>query len=162
MIAAALFLGLLGWGLARGLRSGWLARRAVAIAAVAMTILVYWNHEAWIIGQNVGRFIRTGQLDTAYLVWGLSPNAAPALIRAIPRLPPALADPVRDGLRLRYGSAVGGAPCRWFEWNLGRERAAAALRAGGIVRGDVQLRVRDCVARPRDPEWGPSARRPGP
>jgi hypothetical protein len=152
MIAAALFLGLLGWGLSRGLRSGWLARRATAIAAVAMTILVYWNHEAWIIGQNVGRFIRTGQLDTAYLVWGLSPNAAPALIRAIPRLPPALADPVRDGLRLRYGSAVGGAPCRWFEWNLGRERAAAALRAGGIVRGDVQLRVRDCVARPRGPE----------
>lgn len=152
MIAAALFLGLLGWGLSRGLRSGWLARRAAAIAAVAMTILVYWNHEAWIVGQNVGRFVQTGQLDTAYLVWGLSPNAAPALIRAIPGLPPALADPVRDGLRQRYGSAGGGAPCRWFEWNLGRERAAAALRAGGIVRGDVQPRVRDCVARPRGPE----------
>jgi len=152
MIAAALFLGLLGWGLSRGLRSGWLARRAAAIAAVAMTILVYWNHEAWIVGQNVGRFVRTGQLDTAYLVWGLSPNAAPALIRAIPQLPPALAGPVRDGLRQRYGSAGGGAPCRWFEWNLGRERAVAALRAGGIVRGDVPLRVRDCVARPRGPE----------
>lgn len=152
MVAAALFLGLLGWGLSGGLRSGWLARRAAAIAAVAMTILVYWNHEGWIVGQNVGRFVRTGQLDTAYLIGSLSPNAAPALVRAIPQLPPALADPVRDGLRQRYGGIAGGAPCRWFEWNRGRERAVAALRAGGIVRGDIQLRAGDCVVRARGPE----------
>jgi len=148
MVAAALFLGLLGWGLSRGLRSGWLARRAAAIAAVAMTILVYWNHEAWIVGQNVGRFVRTGQLDTAYLIWSLSPNAAPALVRTMPQLPPALADSVRDGLRQRYGGTAGGGQCRWFEWNRGRERAVAALRTAGIVRGDVQLHARDCVVRP--------------
>ena len=152
MVAAALFLGLLGWGLSRGLRSGWLARRAAAIAAVAMTILVYWNHEAWIVDQNVGRFVRTGQLDTAYLIWSLSPNAAPALVRTMPRLPPALADSVRDGLRQRYGGMAGSRQCRWFEWNRGRERAVATLRTAGIVRGDVQLHARDCVVRPSGPE----------
>src|SRR5262249_14968620 len=101
--------------------------------------------EAWIVRQNVGRFVATGQLDTSYLVWGLSPNAAPALVAAMGELPSTQAGPVRDGLRQRYGSAAGSAPCRWFEWNRGRERAVAALRAGGIVRGDVQLRARDCV-----------------
>jgi len=145
MVAVALFLGMLGWGLARGLTAGWLARRAAGIAAVAMAALVYWNHEAWIVRQNVERFLRTHQLDTSYLVWGLSPNAVPALVRAIPELPPILADSVRHGLRQRYGTAPHGAPCRWFEWNRGRERAGTALRAGGIVRGDAQLHPRDCV-----------------
>ena len=155
MVAVALFLGMLGWGLARGLTSGWLARRAAGIAAVAMAALIYWNHEAWIVRQNVERFLRTHQLDTSYLVWGLSPNAAPALGRAIPELPPILADSVRDGLRQRYGTAPHGAPCRWFEWNRGRERAGAALRAGGIVRGDAQLHPRDCVL--VSPASGPPA-----
>lgn len=152
MVGVALFLGLLGWGLSRGLKPGWLARRAAGIAAAAMTVLLYWNHEAWIVQQNVGRFLRTDQLDAPYLVWGLSPNAAPALVRTIPQLPPALAASVRDGLRQRYGRASRGTPCRWFEWNRGREHAVAALRAGGIVRGDVQLRAGDCIARPLGPE----------
>ena len=155
MVAGALFLGMLGWGLARRSTSGWLARRAAGIAAVAMVALLYWNHEAWIVRQNVERFLRTHQLDTSYLVWGLSPNAAPALVRAIPELPPILADSVRDGLRQRYGTPPHGAPCRWFEWNRGRERAGAALRTGGIVRGDAQLRPRDCVL--VSPAGGPQA-----
>ncbi len=146
MVAVALFLGLLGWGLSRGLRPGWLTRRAAAIAAVTMTILVYWNHEAWIVRQNVGRFHQTGQLDTAYLAWGLSPDAAPTLVGTLRELPPAFAESVRDGLRKRYGRAPQGAPCRWFEWNRGRERAVAALRAGEIVWGDVQLHGHDCIA----------------
>jgi hypothetical protein len=145
MLADALFLGMLGWGLARGLTSGWLARRAAGIAAGAMVALLYWNHEAWIVRQNVDRFRQTHQLDTSYLVWELSPNAAPALVRALPLLPPILAEPVRDGLRQRYGTPPHGVRCRWFEWNRGRERAGAALRAGGIVRGDAQLHPRDCV-----------------
>jgi hypothetical protein len=155
MVAVALFLGILGWSLARGLTSGWLARGAAGIAAVAMTALIYWNHEAWIVRQNVGRFVRTHQLDTSYLVWGLSPNAAPALVRAIPELPPMLAESVRDGLWQRYGKAPHGAPCRWFEWNRGRERAVTALRADGIVRGDAQLHPRDCVL--ISPASGPPA-----
>jgi hypothetical protein len=152
MVAVALFLGLLGWGLWRGLKSGWLARRAAAIAGVALTALIHWNHEAWIVRQNVGRFLETDQLDTPYLVWGLSPNAVPTLVGAIPQLPPAKADSVRNELGRRYGAAGRGAPCRWFEWNRGRDRAVAALRAGGIARGDVRLHARDCVARPLGPE----------
>lgn len=155
MLAGALFLGMLGWVLARGLTSGWLARRAAGIAAVAMLALIYWNHEAWIVRQNVERFRQTHQLDTAYLVWELSPNAAPALVRALPQLPPILAESVRDGLRQRYGTLPHGAPCRWFEWNRGRERAGAALRAGGIVRGDARLHPRDCVL--VSPASGPPA-----
>ncbi len=155
MVVVALFLGMLGWGLARGSTSGWLARRAAGTVVVAMAVLIYWNHEAWIVRQNVGRLFQTGQLDTSYLVWGLSPNAAPALVRAIPQLPPTLADSVRDGLRQRYGRAAGGAPCRWFEWNRGRQRAVAALRAGDIVHGDARLHPRDCTL--ADPPSDPSA-----
>ena len=147
MVGVALFLGLLGWGLSRGLKTGWLARRAAAIAAVAMTVLIYWNHEAWIVRQNVGRFLRTEQLDTSYLVHGLSPNAVPALLRLAPQLPAARADSVRDQLRQRYGQVALGASCRWFEWNRGRDRAVAALRTAGIVEGDVQLHPRDCAVR---------------
>ena len=54
MVGVALFLGLLGWRLSRGLKAGWLARRAAAIAAVTMIVLIYWNHEAWIVRQNAG------------------------------------------------------------------------------------------------------------
>lgn len=160
MVVVALFLGMLGWGLAGGSTSGWLARRAAGTGALAMAVLLYWNHEAWIVQQNVGRFLRTDRLDMSYLVWGLSPNAAPALVGAIPRLPPALADSVRDGLRQRYGTIARGAPCRWFEWNRGRERAVAALRAGDIVRGDVQLHPRDCIliGRASGPPAGPAPR----
>jgi hypothetical protein len=146
MVVVALLLGLLGWGLSRGLKPGWVARRAAGITAVAVIVLIYWNHEAWIVRQNVGRFLRTDQLDTTYLVWGLSPNAAPALVQTIPQLPPALAHSVRDGLERRYGGPTSATPCRWFEWNRGRERAVAALRAGGIGRGGVQLRAHDCLA----------------
>src|SRR5260370_31749541 len=145
MVVVALFLGMLGWGLARGLTSGWLARGAAGNAAVAMGVLVYWNHEAWIVRQNIRHFLRTDPLDTASLRCGVAPNAAPALVRSVPHLPPALADSVRGELRQRYGQAAHGAPCRWFEWNRGRERAVAALRAGGIVRGDAQLHPRDCI-----------------
>ncbi len=107
-------------------------------------VLLYWNHEAWIVRQNVTR----GRLDTGYLVWWLSPNAAPALVEATAQLPPPLANLVRDGLQKRYGLTAAAAPCRWFEWNRGRERAVAALRAGGLVQGDVQLHPRDCVVHP--------------
>ena len=75
-----------------------------------MTVLLYWNHEAWIVRQNVGRFLRTDQLDTSYLVWGLSPNATPALVGSISQLPPPLAGQVRDGLRQRYGRAASSPP----------------------------------------------------
>jgi hypothetical protein len=146
MVVVALLLGLLAWGLWRGLKAGWLARRAAAITAVAIIVLIYWNHEAWIVRQNVGRFLETDQLDTSYLVWGLSPNAVPTLVRAIPQLPPAKADSVRTELERRYGTAAHGAVCRWFEWNRGRDRAVVALRAGGLTRGDVQLRPGDCLA----------------
>jgi hypothetical protein len=145
MVAVGLFLGMLGWGLTRGLTPGWLTRRAAGTAAVAMVALIYWNHEAWIVGQNLERFLRTQQLDTSYLIWGLSPNAAPALVRSIPELPPLLAESVRDGLRQRYGTPARGAACRWFEWNRGREHAVTALRAGGIVRGNARLYPHDCV-----------------
>jgi len=45
MVAVALFLGMLGWGLARGLTAGWLARRAAGIAALAMAaFFMSWYH----------------------------------------------------------------------------------------------------------------------
>jgi hypothetical protein len=120
-----------------------------------MAALIYWNHEAWIVRQNVERFRHTQQLDTSYLIWGLSPNAVPALVRATSQLPPAVAETMREGLRKRYGQAIRGASCRWFEWNRSRDVAVAALRAGGVVRGDAQLNPLDCVS--ISPGSGPPA-----
>ena len=61
-------------GSVAGPEAGWLARRAAAIAAVAFTVLVYGNHEAWIVRQNLGRFQQTGQLDTGLPDLGALPE----------------------------------------------------------------------------------------
>jgi Domain of unknown function (DUF4173) len=53
MIGVALFLALLVWGLWTGLPPEWLARWAAGITAVTIIALLYWNHEAWIVRQNI-------------------------------------------------------------------------------------------------------------
>jgi uncharacterized protein DUF4153 len=143
MIAVGAMMLLLAWELCRGLAPDRLARRAAGIGAIALLALTVWNHEAWIVRENVARYRRTGQLDAIYLS-GLSPNAAPAIVASLPLLPDATADTFRGMLRWRYSATSLEPACRWFEWNVRRRQAADAVRAAGLVAEPVQLGPRAC------------------
>jgi len=133
MIAMAAALVLFARELVRGLDAGRLLRRAGTVAVAAAVALSVWNHEASIVRWNLARHVETGRLDAQYLVWQLSPNAVPAIVRAAPAAPPALGEALRE----RYGAHSRVAACRWFEWNLGHRRAVDALAAAGLSIGDT-------------------------
>lgn len=103
-----------------------LARR-VALAAVCVLIaLTYWNRDAWIARHNLARYAATGRLDTDYLVNGLSPDALPTIVAALPDLPAAEHAAVMTGLHARYDDGRDLARTRWYEWNARRENAGRA------------------------------------
>ena len=112
-----------------------LAREVMTIALVTLTVLVYWNGDAWVARANLDRFAHTGKLDVGYLTSGLSPDAYPTLIQALPRMAApdraqlvvALAHEYARRPSLRAGS-------RWYEWNSRREQAKDALLALGVPR----------------------------
>lgn len=115
--------------------------RHVALTAIACVAgLSYWNHSAWIVDANVGRYARTGKLDVDYLerLGRISPDAIPALIEALPHLTPADAQRVRESLRrtspdqsILQPQPAAGEPS-WYEWSLRRVAARSALRAAGL------------------------------
>ena len=139
MILIASTLALLAWEIERGLDPKRLARRAAALAGLSFASLIYWNHEAWIVRVNVARARGTGTLDATYLVRGLSPDALPALVEAQASAPEALALPLRQALRERYGS-VRVRPCFWFEANVRQRQAVRALERAGLGTDTRPLR----------------------
>ena len=139
MILIASTLALLAWEIERGLDPKRLARRAAALAGLTFASLIYWNHEAWIVRVNVARARGTGTLDATYLVRGLSPDALPALVEAQASAPEALALPLRQALRERYGS-VRVRPCFWFEANVRQRQAVRALERAGLGTDTRPLR----------------------
>jgi len=134
MIALAPLLVLLARDALRGRHDGRrLARRAGVAALLAFLVLAYGNHEAWIAQWNLARHRATGQLDVPYLVWSLSLDGVPVLVRALEALPPREREELRQRLRERYGGEKGPKACRWFEWKWRAGRAAAALESAGLV-----------------------------
>jgi two-component system sensor histidine kinase BaeS len=96
------------------LRGSWVPRAVLLSGAASLLALALANPDAWIARHNLDRFEGTGKVDTNYLA-GLSDDAVPALTRA------------------GFGAAcLGTGTSRsvddWLEWNLGRERAADAVR----------------------------------
>jgi hypothetical protein len=110
-----------------------LTRRAAVAALLAFFILAYGNHEAWIADWNLARHRATGQLDIPYLVWSLSLDAVPVLVRALETLPSKEREELRSRLHERYRGEQGPKACRWFEWNRRAARAAVALGSAGFV-----------------------------
>ena len=109
-----------------------LVRRVSLLGVASVIALCCWNHEAWIARQNIARFASTGRLDEVYLVQGLSANAVPTIVQALPKLPQATAGRVGALLVQRYNDprALGGS--RWYEWNLRARQARRALASSGL------------------------------
>jgi hypothetical protein len=97
-----------------GLRAAWLARFAVLSGAVALLGLAVINPDAWIAQQNLDRYDATGRIDWTFLQ-NLSDDAVPVLAD----LPPA------DRRCALAGRAQ--TDNTFWEWNLGRARAAQYL-----------------------------------
>ena len=122
---------LLAAELNRGIDTARLCWRVSVAAIATLTILGYWNYTGWIVDANVGRFVQSGRIDRDSLAQ-TSIDGLPALVAALPRL---------DGeSRAQVIKALCGEPdsrCRgvapevepsWFEWNLRRAAARAALK----------------------------------
>ena len=131
--------------LAMELRSGIdlprLIRRTGLVAIGCIAIFSYWNPSGWIANANVDRFARTGKLDVVYLgrLARVSPDAVPALIRALPKLAPADARYLRGVLvrtstvRSIFGPERSAGELWWYEWSVRRAAAYDALRTAGLL-----------------------------
>jgi hypothetical protein len=108
----------------------WRPKRFAVGAFLAMitfvAILDVLNPAAVIVRQNVARYQATGMLDTAYL-FELSLDAVPTLAAALPTLRGPARTEAQRVLDLRETRLSASGPEPWQSFNLGRERARAAL-----------------------------------
>ena len=111
----------------RRARSSRLAYHCAHATLLVLAACVYWNTDAWIVRQNVDRYVRTGKLDTYYLTASLSPDATPALVSSLARLGPKERDALSSWLcassHRRHRDE------RWFEWSYRATQAAKATLA---------------------------------
>ncbi len=129
--AAAMALALLAWEIWRGIDLVRLTRRIMVVAVLALCTPIYWNSAAWVVRQNLARRHSTDNIDTAYWPNGLSADAVPEIVAALPLLPRAQAEELARNLKQRYTSLSdpAGKHSRWYEWNLRREAARSALQS---------------------------------
>ncbi len=102
-----------------------LFRRVGITGILAFIGLIYWNHESWIADRNIDLYATTNKLDVVYLTKDLSADAIPTIVSRIPSLPEPAKSQLLADLARRNAHPHSD---RWFEWNLGRTRARAALR----------------------------------
>jgi len=141
MAGMAVALALLALEIRGGLDARRLARSVGVAAALALTVLVYWNTDAFIVRRNVAHFAGTPKLDIRYLATQLGENALPALVSARLDLP---ADQQmrldrclawsRDNRLLKVGA--------WYEANV---RRIAAVRVGGTLDALPPAEAKACL-----------------
>jgi hypothetical protein len=144
VVAASLFL--LAYELLREPSARRLLGRAGALAVIGMSLMSMWNHESWIVRQNVARHAETGKLDLRYLACDLSARAVPEVLAASERGVGTTRELARTAIAERFTSVAGDA---WYEWNAGRSRAGRAIAEAGIVAPSVAAPVKACAR-----EWG--------
>ena len=115
-------LSLAGVGRARS----WFVPAAVAFALAGLLVVNIANPEALIVRRNVDRLAGTERFDTSTL-GRLSDDAVPALVDALPSLPPADAAAVLDAVCAADRRSTGG----FWAANASRAAAADARRAVG-------------------------------
>ncbi|HWG35219.1 MAG TPA: DUF4173 domain-containing protein [Gemmatimonadaceae bacterium] len=124
MLLALAILFVLAWHVWRRFDVRALARQVMTVALATLAFLVFWNGDEWVAQANLDRYAHTGKLDVQYLTGGLSLDAYPALVQALPRV----TEPERAQLSLALAreyarrSELHGTRA-WYEWNLRRERA---------------------------------------
>ncbi|HJU68518.1 MAG TPA: DUF4173 domain-containing protein [Gemmatimonadaceae bacterium] len=116
--------------------------RAGALALIALASVSMWNHEAWIVRQNVARHADTGKLDLRYLACDLSARAVPEVLRAAERVGGANQAMARTAIGERFMSVMDDA---WYEWNAGRSRARDAIATAGLVGPGPDPSTRVCA-----------------
>ncbi len=132
MIVVAVALLALASGVLTTLDTRALFRRVFAVAVLAFVVLVFWNHEGWIASANIDRYASTGKLDVKYITRDLSPNAIPAVVSGLTRLPDPARTQLRDAIVARYGNGRRLRPDQWFEWSYRRQKAREALARIGL------------------------------
>ncbi len=101
----------------------WLARAILISAAVFTLAFAAMNPDAWVSQRNIERFEAGQTLDTLYLST-LSADATPTLIDRLPTEVTRCMFGLRDYAPLRDDALA---------WNLGRDRAQAALQGPEVV-----------------------------
>jgi hypothetical protein len=131
MIWLAAVLGLFLLALLRG-RPRLFSYGVVAAALIYLAALNIANPDALIVRENVARYQAGGKVDAYYLA-GLSADATPDVIQALPALDRSSQETIVERLgyqRTELDATWAGEG--WPSWNLGRARALAALEAAGI------------------------------
>jgi hypothetical protein len=104
-------------------------RGAVVAGLVGLVGVSYFNLPAWVVERNVARYQQGGVLDRSYLVQGGGLDALPTIERLLPGLRADDRAAIRCLILQRHAGErdVLRAPEHWFEWNLRRHAARAAL-----------------------------------
>ena len=127
MIGVALVLVALGLEVWRGTVSIAFGRRAAVIGLSILTLLLFWNYDAWIINRNIDRGLQSGKFDLSY-ARGLSPDGAPTLIGRRREIAPIIGDSLEVSLNCKKPTT----DRRWFEWNRAANAADRAIQATGV------------------------------
>jgi len=129
------------WTIARVGRDRFVAG-ALLITVLSVLTLNVLNPDGFIAKNNTDR-LGSGKLFDADYALSLSADAVPALVARLDRLDPGDACVVARGLIARWGQTDD----TWLNWNLGRERAAEAVRDS---RGELDAAcARESVSPPR-------------
>jgi hypothetical protein len=130
MLVVAASLLLLAHELLRRPSARRLLGRAGALAVIGMSVVSVWNHETWIVRQNVARHAQTRELDMRYLACELSARAVPEVLRAADREGGMTRELTRRAISQRFASTLDD---KWYEWNAGRARAREAISEAEVV-----------------------------
>jgi uncharacterized protein DUF4153 len=130
MLVVAASLVLLAHELLREPSARRLLARAGALAIMGLAGLSMWNHEAWIVRQNVARHAMSGKLDMRYLACELSASAVPEVLHAAKAASGMTHQLAREAIGQRFGRMPRDS---WYEWNVGRSRAFNVMVSGRIV-----------------------------
>ncbi len=106
-----------------------LTRRVSIAATLAIVMLAFWNHPAWVVDRNVDRYVAARQLDLSHLtrLAVTGPDAIPALVTSLPRLESADAAFLRGFLAEHCMDFADEREPHWYRWNLRRAQAKQAL-----------------------------------
>jgi two-component system sensor histidine kinase BaeS len=104
---------------------------SAGLAVLFSFVLV--NTDAWIVRQNVDRYVESGKLDAWYLASELSDDATPALVESVSRLHEPERSIIIACLRNKDEKRRHPDGAEWYSWNYRKCQSAKAAR---VFRGN--------------------------